>query len=368
LKKTAVVRFAVQVTVFASALFLSAAVFHMLCPFGGITTLTRLVQQGLYVPKTGLTNLILLGSVLLVTLIAGPVFCGWLCPLGSVQDWIRTVARKIAARLRKGKSVRATRNTRAEGRRAVTILDRVLSFSKYALLVLILYATARIFNLVFIKVDPYFALMHFWTGEVGPVALGVLAAVLILSTVTERPWCRWFCPLGAILGPLGKMSLIKIRKPSSACITCGACARVCPAGLNPAAAETVTSTRCVRCGLCAPACPPKLRASRKTFLLTITSALVLGAVFFTVPSLVGEQPVHTATDSDGQIAAFELTPLLSLSALASGTGQSVEAVYAALGIPEEYAVTTRLIDIEDDYEDITWAAIQDWYAGTVAAN
>ncbi|WP_394699405.1 4Fe-4S binding protein [uncultured Sphaerochaeta sp.] len=342
LKKPAKVRLLVQIGIFLGALLLPVGIFHLICPFGGIETLTRLFAQGLYIPKTGLPNLIILSAVLLTTILVGPVFCGWLCPLGSIQEWIRSLAKKI-------------------GIKRIEIpekLEKVLSLLKYVLLFLILRATLLSFNLVFLKVDPYYALLHFFTGEVATAALILLAVVLIASFFLDRPWCRFLCPLGAILGPLGKISLFKVRRPSSKCIGCGACSRACPVGLNPDKETTVTSSKCIRCGLCEVSCPPKLKTSNHSFRIFLITALLLTGIFFT--SQLFAKGENTAQEGvTASLSTFVPKPQTTIAELATGTGNTLSGIYELLALPDSVDPATDLVDLEDEFEDKTWNWIQE---------
>jgi NapH/MauN family ferredoxin-type protein len=340
LKKPGNLRTIFQVTVFLAAILLPVGIFHMICPFGGIETLTRFLSQGLYIPKTGITNILLLIVVLISTILAGPVFCGWICPLGSIQDWTRTLAKKL-----KIKKIRIPEK-----------LDFIFSFARYLVLFLIIRATYLSFNLVFLKADPYYALMHFYTGEVAPVALGVLAVTLVTSLFIERPWCRYLCPLGAILGPLGKISILKVKKPSQKCISCGACSRSCPVGLDPSSKESVTSSRCIRCGLCEPACPPKLKTSKSTFRNFMIIAILLVGMFFISAQFATN---HGESSSFGSAVNFEAKPQTTLTELATNTAKEMSEIYSLLGLPEDYDATIELVDIEDDFEEKTWSWIEE---------
>lgn len=333
-KQARKIRTSVQAAILLGALILPVGIFHTICPMGGIATLTRLFSQGLFVPKTGVINLVLLGGVLLTTLVAGPVFCGWICPLGSVQEWTNALARKI-----KIPQVKIPNG-----------VDRVLKVIRYLVLALILYATAKSFNLIFIKADPYYALMHFYTGEVAPLALGLLATTLVASLCIQRPWCRWLCPLGAILAPLGKFSILKIKTPSEACISCKACSKACPVGLDPSEQEIVTSSRCIRCGLCESACPPKLRKPRHTYTIALIIALSLASLFFITPLLSRSGPALTPTEAISmQTRLDELEPI---------TGRTMAEILTLLELPEAYDSSTRLVDIEDDYEGKSWQWVE----------
>jgi len=307
----------------------------MICPMGGIATLTRFFSQGLFIPKTSISNFIILGAVLLVTIIAGPVFCGWICPLGSVQDWVRSLSKKL-----KIKRLTVPR-----------YINTALSLLRFGVLALVIFATAKSLSLMFMRLDPYYALMHFWTGEVFPLSILILALTLILSLFIDRPWCRWFCPLGAVLSVIGKISIFKIKKPSSKCIDCGSCHKACPVGLHPEEKESVTDIRCIRCGLCTPSCPPKVRTNKTNFIISFVSALFLLVVFFTVPIFTQK--------SSGTQAGGEITMNTTIQAASENLGISEKEILIKLGLPPTYETDTKLIDIEDDYEDITWTFIKD---------
>ena len=334
-KKEGAIRTLVQITVFTGAVLLPVGIFHMICPMGGIATLTRFFSQGLFIPKTSISNFIILGAVLLVTIIAGPVFCGWICPLGSVQDWVRSLSNKL-----KIKRLTVPR-----------YINTALSLLRFGVLALVIFATAKSLSLMFMRLDPYYALMHFWTGEVFPLSILILALTLILSLFIDRPWCRWFCPLGAVLSVIGKISIFKIKKPSSKCINCGSCHKACPVGLHPEEKESVTDIRCIRCGLCTPSCPPKVKTNKTNFIISFVSALFLLVVFFTVPLFTQK--------SSGTQAGGEITMNTTIQAASENLGISEKEILTKLGLPPTYETDTKLIDIEDDYEDITWAFIKD---------
>ena len=331
------IRFFVQATLFLSSLLLPVGIFHMICPMGGIATLTRLVSQGLYVPRTGLTNIILLSGVLITTLVAGPVFCGWLCPLGSIQEWIHTLAKRMR--------IPQTKVPHAVG--------HVVKGTKYVVLALILYATVKSFNLVFIKADPYYALMHFYTGEVAPLALIILGFTLIASLFLHRPWCRYLCPMGAILSAMGKFSILKIHRPSETCISCKACSKACPVGLDPSAQETVSNSSCIRCGLCETSCPPKLRKKRHTYTISLLAALLLASLFFLAPLLTKQTSI---AESKNQTLTISMQT--RLGELQELTGDNMGEILNLLELPQDYDLSKRLVDIEDDFEEKSWQWIE----------
>ncbi|WP_367357343.1 4Fe-4S binding protein [Mesotoga sp.] len=91
---------------------------HAVCPFGGVVTLYNLVSDGTYVQKIHPSNLFALGGLLISLVIAGAFFCGWICPLRSVQEWIGKAGRKL---------LRSHYNKVPAG------LNKILSLGKYAI-------------------------------------------------------------------------------------------------------------------------------------------------------------------------------------------------------------------------------------------
>ena len=66
---------------------------------------------------------------------------------------------------------------------------------RYVALGLIVYMTAATATLMFADIDPYFALFNFWTSEVAIGGVIILVAVLLLSLLVERPFCKYACPI-----------------------------------------------------------------------------------------------------------------------------------------------------------------------------
>ena len=210
-------------------------------------------MHGKFIPETQPSNFWMFFSVSVLTIIFGKVFCGWFCPLGSVQEFIYNKTGKLreSAFLKLPVKIKNSRFTK----RIILLMNNVFSFIKYAVLIMIIVRTTKEVSLIFGRIDPYYALFNFWTGDVLLTAIVVLASVLILSVFIYRPWCRWFCPLGAMLGIIQFFSFYKIKRNKDLCINCGLCSKNCPQNIIVAEKITVFCTECIKCGKCVSSCP-----------------------------------------------------------------------------------------------------------------
>jgi polyferredoxin len=222
------------------------------CPMGGLESLYKYVTSGgKYVPHVHLSNMILLAATLAVALVARNSFCGWICPLGFIQEMVSSFSRfvqKKAPPVRKAVKTLKTRGAR------LAVLDRPLRFLKYGVLIWVVGGAAVYGFMVFRDVDP-------WAGLWGLLELSftfgtvVLLIVLVASLFVERPWCRYACPLGAATGLVGKLSPFYLKREASACTNCAICSRACPMGLPVHQAETIKHADCVGCLDCVGECP-----------------------------------------------------------------------------------------------------------------
>ncbi|MFZ7119846.1 MAG: 4Fe-4S binding protein [Eubacteriaceae bacterium] len=216
--------------------YFSSFSLHAICPFGGVVTLYQFFTTGTFVQKIHESSVILMFLVFLMSVLFGSVFCGWICPFGTFQEWSSKIGKKIFKR--KYNNFISKK------------LDYYLRFIRYIVLVWIIYNTAMTAKLVFINIDPYYALFHFWTGEVAVSALFILGIVLLSSIFIERPWCKYLCPYGAILGLSNKISIFKIVRNKSKCISCMSCDKNCPMNIIVSKQEIINNHQCIRCMEC----------------------------------------------------------------------------------------------------------------------
>ena len=187
-----------------------------------------------------LQTTVLLGAAILLVfyVVAGRVFCGWVCPMNMVTDlagWLRS-------KLKLNDLFRLSRSTR------------------YWILGMALVLSAVLGVAAFEWVSPI-SMLH--RELIYGVGMGLTAAVGIFVfdlLILKHGWCGHLCPLGAFYGLLGKRALLRVRFDERSCTHCGECARVCPEpqvlNLKQAAEHgMVTAGACTNCARCIPICP-----------------------------------------------------------------------------------------------------------------
>ncbi|QQE80272.1 4Fe-4S binding protein [Alicyclobacillus sp. SO9] len=207
------------------------------CVFGGLETFWTFITTGTFLAKTNLSNIVLLVSVVLLTLLTGASFCSWICPLGTIQDVLAGFGKKIFGR------------TFLPSPR----LDKYLRHLRFASLLLILYFTIRLGSLWFADYDPFKAIFHFSFETLLPIFL--IAGFVVLSILSERFWCKYLCPLGAFFSLFSRLSLFKLKRNPDSCKSCNLCNRSCPMGLNVAQANVLSDGQCIKCLNCIQSCP-----------------------------------------------------------------------------------------------------------------
>ena len=222
------------------------------CPFGGLETLYKyLTSGGTFISHTHLSNLVILIAVLTVALLLRSAFCGWICPLGFLQDLVSNLSSVLQKRipgLRRGITSLKKRGAR------LAWLDHYLRYTKYLVLIWAVSGAIYFGFMVFRDYDPWSALLNIAEFSYTPGII-ILGLILVASFFIERPWCRYACPLGAASGLIGKLSPIYLKREESACTSCKICTQTCPMGIEIHNAKTIKSVDCNTCLECVGSCP-----------------------------------------------------------------------------------------------------------------
>ena len=259
------------------------------CPMGGLQALTTFFVRGSLPCSMSMVQIVM-GIVLAAAVVLfSKLFCGYLCPLGTVQDLLMKLRNTIGWR---GIVVKNG-----------TVADKVLRVIKYVLLFWIFYSTATASELFCKNLDPYYAVATGFKGEITLwMSLISVAAVILCGFMVNMFWCKYLCPLGAIsnslkfwvwivvlaaayylLGTIGvnvpwwallaafcvvgylleilcgkpRLQVLHIMKNDSKCTHCGLCTKACPYGIDVAGcrAGAVKAVDCTLCGECTAVCP-----------------------------------------------------------------------------------------------------------------
>jgi len=367
------------------------------CPMGGLEALTTFFVRG-SLPCSMSTVQIVMGIALAAAVILfSKLFCGYLCPVGSVQD--------LMAKLRKLIGVKEIVITNG------SIADKILRIVKYVLVFVVFYITATHSELLCKKFDPYYAVATGFKGEIN-IWLAIASVVVVFggSLFVDRFWCRYICPLGAVsnslkfwmwvvalfalwivLGICGlnlpwaillgafcligylleilaakpKFQLMHIYKDEDSCTHCTLCTKTCPYKVNVDVCNNgvVRSVDCTLCGDCVAVCPTralKIGVSQKAkggfwkyapALATIV--LVALAIFlgrrpaFEIPTInetwgierLGPDSTMIQVVDPATLVSFEMTGLKSVKCF----GSSTAFMNKLKGIPGVHGVKTFVV-------------------------
>ncbi|MBI5485868.1 MAG: 4Fe-4S binding protein [Deltaproteobacteria bacterium] len=262
----------------ASGLPMPVRVFFELDPFLALSTLlgTGILYKGLV--------LALLTAA--VTLVLGRVFCGWLCPLGTLQHAVAWLRRKLPAGRRRARNtwhpaqrtkygvLLAALGAALAGSSLVALLDPIaIAFRGLALSVMpaVGHAARRTMDALYAADYPLayggdgirYLIAQGWLPYRDAVFQsslligGLLLAVLGLSLWRPRFFCRFACPLGALLGLFSRFSILWLRKDPSRCNACRKCLDHCQGADGPEDGVPWRKAECHVCLNCVASCPEK---------------------------------------------------------------------------------------------------------------
>ena len=220
--------------------------FDAFCAFGGIETLLPYLFNGHTLKSTNLLNFTVLLGTLGVSLVAGRAFCGWLCQLGALQDFLADWARRISGG---GKYIRGKKSKAILPLTLPPAVDKALRYIKYVALAAILVASLY---MVYPPLYEFCPLRAVFGLKLTPLLWAVLVIFLVTSILIERFWCKYLCPLGALLAIFNKISPVQLVS-SANCNQCGRCDIECSMGIKDVPLN-LDDPECIRCLECMDTC------------------------------------------------------------------------------------------------------------------
>ena len=223
-------------------------------------------------------------GLLLLTLFLGRVFCGFICPLGTIHHMVSWTKPSLKG----DRMIRANQKTPGHrikyfllimllvgavmGLNLAGLIDPIsLLFRSLALAILPAIGTGlkELFDVMAasdIKALNYLS----YGGEalVSPVFgygypayktawfIGLIfLVILFLNRIKPRFWCRILCPLGALLGIFSRFTILRLEKDQAKCTDCTLCSRRCQGAASPMPGQTWENAECLLCFNCFDACP-----------------------------------------------------------------------------------------------------------------
>jgi polyferredoxin len=218
------------------------------------------------------------------TLILGRWVCGWICPFGTVHNMFRGIAlAKGEDRIKAG-----SYSFWQKSKYYILIIVLVCAFfgsNLAGLLDPFSFLYRSLATAVFPLVNAAFNGFFNWMYEVDPIKLSVVTepiygvlrryflafsqphyfwgmllgilfgVVIVLNVFRQRFWCRYICPLGALLGILGKNPTVRLKVNPDKCTDCSLCAMDCPTGADPVKEQSWRASECIYCWNCESICP-----------------------------------------------------------------------------------------------------------------
>lgn len=193
------------------------------------------------------------GFLMFIGALTGRFVCGWLCPFGLIQDLLHKIPFP--------KKISTFRG------------DKLLRKLKYVILLVFVILMPMFVVDLLGQGAPYFCKLICPAGTLEgglPLvllnkgmrgAIGwlyawknvLLVAILFLSVIIYRPFCKYICPLGAVYSLFQPISVFRYQVDQELCTHCGACAKTCKMQVDPV--KSPNHPECIRCGQCKKVCP-----------------------------------------------------------------------------------------------------------------
>lgn len=172
-----------------------------ICPVGSLQN----VAAGILLPDVGVSVAVVLFFVLplVFSLFFGRVFCAAVCPLGAIQELVAVKPIRISSSL-----------------------ERALGLFKYVYLGLAILGVATAAGFWVCRFDPFVGLYRLGHSFNMLLAGGLM---LVLGIFVARPYCRFLCPYGVLLGWMSRFSKWHLDiAPQGKCVDCRLCESSCP--------------------------------------------------------------------------------------------------------------------------------------------
>jgi len=237
IKKTQILRHFIQLILF----LLLPGLYAM--TFSELKTVYQMVIEGNFNFLQAFPSLVEFTTVMLLTIVMGRWFCGWVCAFGAYNDFIYFISRKVFKRKFKVNEK----------------VDSILKYTKYVVLIFIIIISWTMGSNILGSTSPWDAFGQI--TDLSTIFSSLLIGLMLLVLITigaffvERFFCRYLCPLGAVFSLISRLGITKINKPKADCGKCKACTINCSMGLKLYKVNGARGGDCINCLKCTEVCP-----------------------------------------------------------------------------------------------------------------
>ncbi len=266
-----------------------------------------------------------------LAMVGGACFCGWICPIGTLQDILAVVARgrlrferRIGGRLLRfvclGACLLAAWSAwewiGSRGSDAFFVSENLLALQMVALLLLLpalvlfprLDRPLRRLRSVSLAASIFLVLAGIWLQRPGcllyddeydPGMIAAFLALVFASTMVVRPFCKYMCPFWAYFRLFVPFAPLEVEWRSEGCSSCGSCESVCPTGALSAAG--IDRLECICCTACAEHCGANVRFRTRPPQIGIRGGFFLASLLLVAGVLgLGGCTPHTVGGGGGR--------------------------------------------------------------------
>ena len=230
-------------------------------------------------------------GVMVLTVFLGRIFCGFICPFGTLHHMTSAIKPALKGR----QQIEA--NTKKPSQRikyfilVAFILSAVLGLNYTGLMdpISLLFRSlsmailpgvgiglknisnglantnSEVLNRISYRMEDFLSPIFgydVFTFNTGWIIGFIFLVILFLNRIRPRFWCRTLCPLGALLGILSRLSILKLEKDPNACTNCNLCMKNCQGAASPKPDLIWENSECVTCFNCFETCPENAIAFR----------------------------------------------------------------------------------------------------------
>ena len=253
-------------------------------PYGGWSALKSFFTDLSYRWKGFSRSISLTLGIVAASFLMGRFFCGYICPIGAMQDFFKYIGRKL-----RFKEVRFSNKP---------------EILKYIFLIVIMVLSIVGMGNIVSPLSPWLAYLNIFAGLKLQTGAVILLFLIFVSLFGRRIFCRYFCPLGAFQSLLYAIGPLKIKKGNC---NCSYCLKNCPVSEEFRRTENEISPECINCLKCINSCIKNKegfsiafmnkKINRLTYI--VISIFIIAGSYILLPLTVSNSSVQAITSITG---------------------------------------------------------------------